>query len=196
MRLRINSNGLDLAEDEVFGFIYDFHIKVVEPQAQRTVAVEVNSWERGKATLSAEAESYEPGTALMATAVPYGNARFVCWRQEGVVVSTNAEYRFTVDHNVKLVAYFTPNTDEESYPTGVDAVPSAEDITITEEGGKLVATASSVISSMTIYTIDAATVAQSNGNTIETGNMKSGVYIVRVTTENGYKNIKRYINGL
>lgn len=196
MRLRINSNGLDLAEDEVNGFIYDFHIKVVEPQAHRTVTVEVNSWERGKATLSAEAESYEPGTALTATAVPYGNARFVCWRQEGVVVSTSAEYTFTVDHNVKLVAYFTPNTDEDSYPTGVDAVPSAEDITITEEGGKLVATAASAVRSMAIYTIDAATVAQSNGNTIGTGNVKSGIYIVRVTTENGYKNIKRYINGL
>ena len=29
MRIRVNSNGLDLAEDEVNGFIYDFHIKKV-----------------------------------------------------------------------------------------------------------------------------------------------------------------------
>ena len=101
MRVRVNSNGIDLAEDEVNGFIYDFHIKAVEPQEGRTVTVSKNSWERGTVKLSSVAESYELGTTLTATATACGTATFVCWREEGVVVSTDAEYTFTVDHNIK-----------------------------------------------------------------------------------------------
>ncbi|MBR5860038.1 MAG: hypothetical protein IKY71_01685 [Bacteroidaceae bacterium] len=195
MRLRINSNGLDLAEDEVNGFIYDFHITVCEMQNMRTATVGVNSWERGKAELSAVAAEYEPGTTLTAKATPYGNARFVCWREEGVVVSTNAEYTFTVNHNVRLVAYFTPNTDESSYPTSIVAVPETDDVVVKEIGGNIIAEAGCEVLSMSIYTVDAAQVAKCGGNTISTAGMGSGVYIVSVTTVKGYRNIKVFING-
>lgn len=194
MRLRINSNGLDLAEDEVYGFIYDFHIKVVEAQENRTAAVSVNSWERGEAVLSETAGSYAYGTTLTAKATAYGNAQFVCWREEGVVVSTEAEHTFTVDRNVKLVAYFTPNTDENSYPTGIAEATVDRDIRIEIQDGIIVAQGTDNVVAMQLYTIDAATVAKDNGNTLDITGIKEGVYIVRVTTANGYKNVKVYLN--
>ena len=210
MRVRVNSNGLDLAEDEVNGFIYDFHIKAVEPQEGRTVTVSKNSWERGIVKLSDVAKSYAVGTTLTATATPCGTAKFVCWREEGVVVSTNAEYTFTVNRNVKLVAYFSPNTDENSYPekeeegddnedgkedeeTKVSTV-ATNDITVEQQGCKLIAKGNGTVTGMTIYTVDAATVAKGNGNTLNVSNIAEGLYIVRITTADSYKNLKLYIS--
>lgn len=192
MRVRVNSNGLDLAEDEVNGFIYDFHIKVAEPQEGRIVTVAANSWERGSVMLSEVADSYAYGTTLTAKAEAYGTARFVCWREEGVVVSTDAEYTFTVDRNVRLVAYFSPNTDESSYPTGITAVNSDDTVTISQQGGCIVAHGANV-TGITLYTIDAATVASSHGNTMSVVGVREGIYIVRATTATGYRNVKIFI---
>ena len=110
MRIRINSNGLDRADDDVEGFVYDIPFAVVN--GERKVLVEVNGSNRGTATLSANAESYAVGTQLTATATPKGNATFESWREGGVVVSRDAVYAFTVENrNMTLKAYFTPNTD-------------------------------------------------------------------------------------
>ena len=190
MRLRINSNGLDLAEDDVYGFIYDFHIKVVKAEENRTATVAVNADDRGSATLSEVAENYAYSTTLTAKAVPTGNAQFVCWREEGVVVSTDPEYTFTVDHNVKLVAYFTPNA---TGTTDVKSVAADEDIVFTLQDNKITAIGNCDITSMTLYTIDAAIVARNAGNTIDTAELCEGVYIVCAKTENGYKNSKIYL---
>ncbi len=192
MRIRVNSSGLDYAEDDVEGFVYDFIIITQQPQASRTVALSVNSPERGTATLSETSDSYEYGATLTATATPIGNSTFVCWRSGSIVVSTDAEYTFTVDHNIELTAYFSPNTDEESL-TGIAETPTDANICIEQQGNKIVATSSADIISMRLYTIDAAVVAKSSNNFIETGSLSEGVYIVRVSTVEGSKNIKLYI---
>ncbi len=194
MRLRVNSNGLDLAEDEVYGFIYDWHINVTQAQEKRTATVSVNSWERGKAELSSSAGSHAYGTTLTATATAYGTAQFVCWREEGVVVSTDAEYTFTVDHNVNLKAYFTPNTNEASYPTNIEELEEATDVTITQQGETLVVTGNCDVKAIMLYTIDAAKIASTNGATISTAGIKEGLYIACVITDKGYKNVKIYLN--
>lgn len=193
MRIRINSNGLDLAEDDVEGFVYDFHLIVVDPQEGRTVSVDVNAPNRGTASLSSVDKSYAYGTMLTAKATPKGNATFVCWREEGVVVSTEAEYTFMVDRNVKLKAYFTANTIPD---TSVEALVSdkAGQVKICVEGDKLVAKSKSDVCGMSLYTIDAALVAQAEGNTLTVGNVAQGTYIVRVVTTNGNKNVKIYLN--
>lgn len=193
MRLRVNGNGLDLAEDEVYGFIYDFHIRVVEPQEARTVTIGVNSWERGKAELSNTAGSYEYGTELTATATAYGNGTFVCWKEEGVVVSTSAEYTFTVDHNVKLVAYFAPNTDESSYPTSITEAAEECLIEVCQQGNSLAANCTSEVYTLDLYTINAAMIATSKGNTMNIAGVAEGLYILRATTADGYRNVKIFI---
>ena len=193
MRIRINSNGLDLAEDDVEGFVYDFHLTTVAAQEGRTVSVSVNEAHRGSASLSSKEATYPYGTTLTAKATPRGNATFVCWREEGVVVSTEAEYTFMVDRNVKLKAYFTANTIPD---TSVEALVSdkAGQVKICVEGDKLVAKSKSDVCGMSLYTIDAALVAQAEGNTLTVGNVAQGTYIVRVVTTNGNKNVKIYLN--
>ena len=194
MRIRINNNGLDLAEDEVYGFIYDFHITVVPAaEATRTASVNVNANDRGYATLSEAAESYEYGATLTAKATAKGDARFVCWREEGVIVSTDAEYTFTVDRNVKLVAYFTPNTQEDT-ETGIIETTADEDVTFVVANGTITATGDCEVTGIALYTADAAVVAMDKGNTLYITDVKEGVYIVSATTRNGYKNCKIYLN--
>lgn len=191
MRVRINSNALDLAEDDVEGFVYDFTITAVEAQSERTANVSVNDKSRGYATLSTVADSYAPGTELTATATAIGNAKFICWRQEGVIVSTNAEYTFTLDHNVELKAYFSPNTDETSL--SIESAASDETVTIKQNENSITAHSRCAIKQIALYTPDAALVATSQGNTIATSSIGEGVYIVNITTEKGYKNCKIYI---
>ncbi|MBR5893312.1 MAG: T9SS type A sorting domain-containing protein [Bacteroidaceae bacterium] len=193
MRLRINSNGLDLAEDDVEGFIYDLNIKTAETHGTRTVTVGVNSWERGRATLSHTADSYAPGTALTAIAETVGNATFICWREEGNVVSTQAEYPFTVEHNTNLIAYFSPNTDEESI-LGIEATTEDSEVSVTQDDNTIAAHSTAAVKGITLYTIDAAKVAATSGSRLSIQGIANGLYIVRVTTENGYRNVKLYIN--
>lgn len=192
MRVRVNSNGLDLAEDDVQGFIYDIHINVAAAQAERTVELSVNSWKRGRATLSQTAESYAYGTELTATAEAIGTSKFVCWREEGVVVSTDANYTFTVDHNVKLKAYFSPNTDKDSY-VGIQAVAQDTEVSVEQRGNSIVAHSTAAVLGIQLYTIDAAKVAGNNGCTLNIQQVPQGVYIVQVITDKGYKNVKLFI---
>ena len=111
MRIRLNSNGLDRADDDVEGFVYDIPFAVVG--GERKVLVAVNGTDRGTATLSSNAETHTVGTQLTATATPKGNATFDSWREGGLVVSREAEYTFTVaNRHMTLKAYFTPNTED------------------------------------------------------------------------------------
>jgi hypothetical protein len=112
MRIRLNSNGLDNADDDVEGFVYDFNFSVVDATTQRKVTVDVNGDNNGTATLSAAEGLHAVGTQLTATATPKGNAEFHSWREGGVVVSRDATYTFNVENrNMSLKAYFTPNTE-------------------------------------------------------------------------------------
>ena len=130
MRIRLNSNGLDRADDDVEGFVYDIPFAVVG--AERKVLVDVNSADRGTATLSGNAETYAVGTQLTATATPKGNAEFDSWREGGVVVSREASYTFAVaNRNMTLKAYFTLNTEEPEEPEPSEATPAQWDFTFT-----------------------------------------------------------------
>lgn len=193
MRIRLNSNGLDLAEDDVEGFVYDFMIQASEAQEKCTVTVSGNSWERGTVVLSKEADSYDYGTQLTATATAIGNGTFICWREGSIVVSTDAVYDFTVDHNIALTAYFSPNTDEDSW-VGIDVVEGAIEVSLQQSGNTIVATSSSEIRGILLYNIDASLVAKSNASKIDVANLSAGVYIARIVTASGSKNIKFYLS--
>ena len=128
MRIRLNSNGLDNADDDVEGFVYDFNFSVVDATTQRKVTVDVNGVNDGTATLSAAEGLHAVGTQLTATATPKGNAEFHSWREGGVVVSRDAAYTFTVgNRNMSLKAYFTPNT-EPTDGLGIAEAPASQGV--------------------------------------------------------------------
>ena len=170
---------------------YRYFRSRLDDSTKLLVLVKANAYGHGAVELSKVADTYSYATTLTATATAYGNSRFVCWKEEGVVVSTSAEYTFTVDHNVKLTAYFSPNTDEASYPTGIQEAPACDEITVTATESCIVATGN--VTAIELYTVNAALTAKVCGNTMSTAGIPEGLYIVRATTANGYKNVKVYI---
>lgn len=193
MRVRLNSNGLNLAEDDVEGYVYDFMIATTAQRDNRIVTLSVNDVLRGSVSLSAEGEEFEYGVELTATATTKGNSNFVCWRQGSAVVSTDASYTFNVNGDVRLTAYFSPNTEQE---TGISAIELSDEdaVVVEQQGSSLVVTADSEVSSVDVYTVGASLAAHADSAAVSVAHLSEGVYIVRVTTTEGYRNIKIYIN--
>ncbi len=75
---------------------------------------------------------YEQGQTCTLTATPYEGISFVNWTEDGVEVSTDAQYAFTVTGNRNLVAHFVIPT----YTVGVTINPSnGGTVTFDEEVG-------------------------------------------------------------
>ena len=174
------------------GYVYDFMIATTAQRDNRIVTLSVNDALRGSVSLSAEGEEFEYGVELTATATTKGNSNFVCWRQGSAVVSTDASYTFNVNGDVRLTAYFSPNTEQE---TGISAIELSDEdaVVVEQQGSSLVVTADSEVSSVDVYTVGASLAAHADSAAVSVAHLSEGVYIVRVTTTEGYRNIKIYI---
>ena len=134
MRFRLTDNGLTDPDDEVSaGQILDCIIETAAPvelSAERDLTVCVNDPNRGTAVTTSTTPE-EPGTEnanldevgtegslatieagdrVTATATPLGNARFLCWLEGRIVVSTAAVYEFEFVRPTHLKAMFSVNT--------------------------------------------------------------------------------------
>lgn len=194
MRIRVNNSGLNLPEDDVIGFVYDYTIKASSAQEGRTVTLCTNAEGRGSVELSETADSYTYGTTLTATATANGNSRFICWREGDLIVSTTANYTFTVDHNVTLTAYFSPDPDGNDSLTDVIEINDESSIAIQQSGNRIEIISPYKVCDVTIYTPNASVAARNNNNAINISHLSEGIYIIRVETEKGYKNLKFHLN--
>lgn len=193
MRVRVNENGFNNAEDDVEGVVYDFVITAAPAMEGRTVTIGTNAKGRGTATLSQVADEYEKGTTLTATATPSGSNSFICWKEGNIIVSTEAEYTFSVDHNIELTAYFTPDTaNGDDIITGIASTTAAADVEIAAGEGYIQAVSSDEVKSIAIYTSNAALAGKAKGDKISIADLSKGIYIVKVRTATGEKNIKFY----
>ncbi len=179
LRVRLTSNGLTDAEDEVVGQILDFVVEVVENVPETfEVKVETNDPTRGTATVSSEA-----GTTTVA-AKALGNAAFVCWKEGNKLVSVKSEYAFQPTHSATLTAYFSPNTDETE--VGIPGAPVAENNLLVEvvAGHKQIAVNTSAkVLRLLVFTAEGSLVAQSHTNVVDVAHLPVGAYIVKVVTD-------------
>lgn len=179
LRVRLTSNGLTDAEDEVVGQILDFVVEVVESAPETfEVKVETNDPARGTATVSSEAGT----TTVAATAL--GNAAFVCWKEGNKLVSVKSEYAFQPTHSATLTAYFSPNTDETE--VGISGAPVAENNLLVEvvAGHKQIAVNTSAkVLRLLVFTAEGSLVAQSHTNVVDVAHLPVGAYIVKVVTD-------------
>ena len=179
LRVRLTSNGLTDAEDEVVGQILDFVVEVVENVPDMfEVKVETNDPTRGTATVSSEA-----GTTTVA-AKALGNAAFVCWKEGNKLVSVKSEYAFQPTHSATLTAYFSPNTDETE--VGIPGAPVAENNLLVEvvAGHKQIAVNTSAkVLRLLVFTAEGSLVAQSHTNVVDVAHLPVGAYIVKVVTD-------------
>lgn len=177
LRVRLTTNGLTDAEDEVTGEVADFMLNVVAAAPEAAVSVSVNDTLRGTAAVTAD-----NGSEATVTATPLGNATFVCWREGSDVRSASATYTLTYDRPVALTAYFSPNTDTSATSIGtvtgrvestvVDVTGSSHRISVVRPEG---------VTSVSVYTPDGRLVARADGPTVTSTAITPGTYIVRAT---------------
>lgn len=193
MRIRVNENGLNMPDDDIEGVAYDFMITVSQPRSTRCITTDCNDNGRGTATLSADGDTFPVGTTLTATAQANGNSSFICWRNGEQIVSTEAEYTFTVSEDMALIACFSPDTEGVDDITAVTAPSIQAAITIEQTADGITACGDSDITRMAIYKPDASLARTAHGAYISTAGMQSGIYILHITAANGKKNFKIYI---
>ena len=75
----------------------------------------------------------------------------------------------------------------------INEISNAIDLAVIQDGNMLVAQGADVIR-IALYTIDAAIIASNKGNSIDITALDKGIYIARITTAGGYKNVKVFIN--
>lgn len=190
MRIRVNENSLDLPDDDIEGVAYDFIITAIQPRDTRCITTGCNDNHRGNATLSADGDTFPIGTTLTATATPNGNSNFICWRNGMQIVSTEAEYTFTVSCDMSLIAYFSPDTDGIDDITAVTTPLIQTAITIRQTSDGITSLCDSEIMRMAIYRPDASPARVTHGSYISTTGMHPGIYILQVTAANAKKNFK------
>lgn len=188
MRIRYTDNGLQGAEDEVTGQIFDFVVNVLKEQAESFVMTAVpNDPLRG--TVSVEQMSgYHTDCEVTATAL--GDASFVCWRDEHQVLSADETFKFVLDRNISLVAVFSPNT---WHITDIDTAPVAQQnilLDIQESPVRIEVASDVKVHQLLLFNASGALVASAKGKVLTPGNIVPGSYIVKVVTEGKAQSVK------
>lgn len=183
MRLRLNSTGLNGAEDDVIGQSIDFIITLTADTTAFTASAKANDPTRGTTTINGQT----------ATATPYDGCQFVCWKEQNKVVSTEATYPFTLDHDVALTAVFSADPD---MLTAVNSTTSKADrsATITLSGRTVHVMADTEVKGIRVYNVNGQLVAGSKGKPVSLHGCPSGVYIVKAVTANGGTVAKLSVN--
>ena len=190
MRIRLTTNDLISAEDEVNGFVYDFVVCPKSYQSYRNITLSSNSWERGTTSISPTGGVYEYGTEVTITASPFGTSAFLFWKDGNNVVSLDEEYTFDVEESMNLVACFSPNTDKTTWPVGVENSKVDCNLSVLQKGSDIIAICDTDVLAMYLYSVNAIMVAESQNSVIDVSALNDGIYIVQVVTPDGYETTK------
>ena len=111
LRIRVTETNTTEAEDDVIGVCYDFIVQVLDAASVLTWSVESNDESRGTATGMLD------GGTLKVQATPKGDATFVGWKLmksyfTGDIIGTSPEMEIPFNQSMRLVALFSPNTQE------------------------------------------------------------------------------------
>ncbi|MCC8145431.1 MAG: GEVED domain-containing protein [Bacteroidales bacterium] len=187
IRIRYTEKGVVLpqAEDDVWGMVYDFVFNVVDAEEKegRIVTVKVNDETRGSAEIVSESDEdgrFAYGSSVTVKATPEGNSVFRYWKDGDIIVSIDSEYTFEVGYNVNLMAYFTPNTEDDVRIEEID-LPSFR---LLETNGILSFYFEEDAVVMDVYSLNGKLALRSYENQVSVKSLPSETYVVRVYTAN------------
>ena len=181
LRFRLTDNGLAGADEEVTGQIFDCLLQVVnEAPAEPTLTVVSNSEERG--TVSPESDK-GLNKECEVKATPKGNAIFVCWREGKNVVSLDATYKFTLNYETHLMAYFSPNTDETISGINSNLAENNQLVKISAQHKQIKVVTDARVKKVLVFSTSGALVAQSDTAIVNLANAAAGSYIIKVYTD-------------
>lgn len=189
-RLRLTTNGLMDADDEVVGQIIDMNLSGTgEIDCRCLPGVAVNDPLRGTAVADEETDSVK--------ATPLGTSAFVCWLENGLrYFSTEQQFkteRFSVAPIPTYTAVFSPNLDDITGLTPAMLANKALGVEITFFGADktVKAVSANPVRHILVFATDGTLAAMESGSeSIALGSLPSGVYIVKAVTDSGTATLK------
>ena len=123
---------------------------------------------------------YNTNATAMVSASARNGFKFVNWTKEGIEISTDSLYSFTVTEDIELVANFFEDIEvgitETTSPSDlVKLYPNPVSTTLYIEIGNVKKN-----SEVKIYSIQGALLVNTKGNEIDVSSLPSGIYIVEV----------------
>ncbi|MCR5588157.1 MAG: T9SS type A sorting domain-containing protein [Bacteroidales bacterium] len=182
-------NGATLSTELSYTFTVNSNRNLVAQfeEITYTIAATVNPAEGGVVVGSG---TYSYGEQATLNVEMNDNYIFQSWTEDGVVVSQEQEYTFTVTGNRTLVAnlLYTEGVGEQVH-VNVSLYPNPV-------GDKLTVEASKAIECLEVFSITGAKVLgmTSHNETLEinTANLPAGIYVVRLTTQSATE-IRRFV---
>ncbi len=182
-------NGATLSTELSYTFTVNSNRNLVAQfeEITYTIAASVNPAEGGVVVGSG---TYSYGEQATLNVEMNDNYVFQSWTEDGVVVSQEQEYTFTVTGNRTLVAnlLYTEGMGEQVH-VNVSLYPNPV-------GDKLTVEASEAIEHLEVFSITGAKVLgmTSHNETLEinTANLPAGIYVVRLTTQSATE-IRRFV---
>jgi hypothetical protein len=149
-----------------------------------TVTVVPNSSSMG---MVAGGHKYAANTMARIYAEPIANYRFVRWSNG----ATNPVYTFTVTQDTSFTAIFESTTDV----TDIDDISSSITIHPNPVQDMLYITTEANIKQVEIYNLQGQLIRTENAslNEISTTNLSSGLYMLRITSEQGGVSVHKFI---
>ncbi|MCM1109579.1 MAG: T9SS type A sorting domain-containing protein [Clostridium sp.] len=184
MRIRLTSNGLTEADDDVAGQVLDLFVNYdpVESDLVNPV-VKVNAPNRGKAVYNASTQT--------ASATAYGTAVFICWKEDDrfYSVSPVCEAAPSVKQHT-LTAVFSPNLETVGIgPLRFDQSDSSTTVVIDRR--KLMVISDSEPKAVFLFSTDGELVVNLRGvSSVDLSGLPDGIYIAKVLTEHGASTAK------
>ena len=134
--------------------------------------------------------TYKKNTSVTLTAIANEGYKFVSWVENGEVISETSEYSFVVTRDVELIANFVSTE-------GVEELSSLFNIYPNPVNDKLYIEAEMEVEEVVVYDIygrpqDHKTTRLQGNLVVDVANLNSGIYFVKVVTENG-EAVQRFI---
>ncbi|MCM1348470.1 MAG: T9SS type A sorting domain-containing protein [Firmicutes bacterium] len=179
MRIKVTSNGLVEADDDVAGQVLDLFLNYVPAGGKKLdPIVRVNSRERGSA--------YYNTNSHYAVANKYGTAAFLFWRENNRVYSVEPSCEVAPSEVQRvLTAVFSPNLDLSGIDTTKLGLTDG-DASINVHGHVISVLSSTAVSDIMVFGIDGSLLLHTCGaSEADASHLASGVYVVKALTANG-----------
>lgn len=187
MRLRLTTNGLMGAEDDVIGQVIDIVLRSMTPHLDCFCmpTVSVNAPERGTATVNDDDETIN--------ATPKGTSTFICWMIGHRYVSTDATLHVkpsdTPEH---YTAIFSPNLNALTGIVPAILANKAMGVEMTIGADKTVRVVSKKpVRHLVVFSTDGSLADTESGTDhIALGHLPAGIYVVKAVTDSGTATLK------
>ena len=178
-----------LSEEDEYSFVITENRNIVANfKKLYNVTITINPENAGTAE---GAGVYVDGEMLNVIAKANENYKFVNWTEAGgELLSENPEYSFAVTGDIELVANFVSTEGVEELASSFKIYPNPVD-------GKLYVESENEVKEIVVYDVYGRQqvnmiTGQQEVMTVEVSNLNSGVYYVKVVTDNG-EVVKRFV---